>query len=221
MRTNGHRPRVASCGRRWREVLVCLSVIGLPGLCLAQVAQSSVNWKPDYAFGDADGRENDYARVTLTAGTNAVRANDGVELTVRFQAKRQIMAVNPWCVPLLDKPFRVALFDADKNYLGDVGQGWGGSRRGERVTDVVCIPQNGIIETKFRVVPDASLFFVTRKKKAGRYYVQLIYDHDFSRSMRGYFYYPPYFSDDELYELITPNAKDTLRSNIVEIDVVD
>ena len=112
------------------------------------------------------------------------------------------------------------MFTAGKAYLG-AGNGHFGSQRRETITDVVTIPSNGLIEAKIKFGVGSVRWLTTSEAVVGKFHLQLIYDRDFSKMMAGLQAFPPYFSEDELFKMVTAYKPDTLRSNMIEIEIVE
>jgi hypothetical protein len=120
---------------------------------------------------------------------------------------------------LLRQPGKLAIYDADKKYIGDLIDFEVGSRRGENHSDWVYFAQGTQISSKIRFkagyVPLTKYGLLGELLPSGRYYVQLIlYKAFFSDN-------PNNLGDDKPSSNKKFDKSEAIRSNAIEIQIVN
>jgi hypothetical protein len=162
---------------------------------------------------------------TISLKTQKVVTGEPFELEVRFWSGGGVYFYNPFFNSLIPPPARLAIFGADKVYIGDMLHRDGGSRRLPAPPDWTIIPGNCYVGTTLKMqaghVPGTQYAYRGNELPAGKYYLQMIYHGRFASA-------PPV---TDAGPDITPEnlAKwkqlftegDLFRSNIVELELVE
>jgi hypothetical protein len=190
-------------------------------------------------------------RATIAISSREVRAGDSMTVEVRFENHGcQQQFFNPFFQSLIPMPARLAVFDSERRYVGDLLWFSGGSQRSLSREDWVTIPHRGSIGCVVVVrFVDASKYPLSglRKMSSGRYCLQMIFHSRFASEPKWKrMTVPdaarlnlPMLSDDQFEELRTRLAwfpsqqfdlaawsdrykdDDLFRSNVIEIRFTD
>lgn len=148
------------------------------------------------------------------ATLNAALVGERIKVNVRFEASGLDMEIfNPFFNQLSVMPAELAVFDSNKQYLGDLLQRNVGSFRGPTADEWINIRGGGSVGVTFDT--DTTLHF--KPLRPGKYYLQLIYKGIFlSQSPARNGIIAPEAFHRWMVEYDKP---DLFRSNVVELEL--
>lgn len=159
--------------------------------------------------------EGTYAgHARLSVNSFRHRATNHIEVEIQFHATGGALKVfNPFFDDLSIQPASLALFDAQKNYMGDLLVRQSGSHRGPHADEWMTIPKAGYVGVSKQV----AAVIGNQPLRPGKYFLQLIYSRLFwstSPARNGI------ISNEDLARWIKDHAGDDyFRSNSVEFEI--
>jgi len=126
---------------------------------------------------------------------------------------------NPFFNRLIDLPAQLAIFDSQKEYIGNLLYWEGGSRRTPGRNDWTFI-WNGFVGTNIErmagYVPGTNYGSTGSLLPPGTYYIQMIYYGVFLRP-----YHEELKYEQQIDEWKASDKKELFRSNVINVDLVD
>jgi hypothetical protein len=164
-------------------------------------------------------------RATIVLGSDKVTVGDAFTLDVRYDSRRLCTVYNPFFHPLVEPPAALAIFDQEKQYLGDLTLRDAGSYRPPSFLEWVQVGERAYAGCTLKFVaghvPNSPFNRAETRLPPGKYYLQMIYRHWFATSPPARAANGTQIDPDALMHWRRSGVKlDLFRSNIVEIELL-
>lgn len=192
-----------------KNIKFIFTLLAILACSAAYAQQAKVEFKDDI-------KSNfDQGRAVISIATPVIERGEKFQLDVRFTSEGwggtffNVFLLNPGA----GLPASLAMFDEKKNYLGNLLEWNGGSRRNMTPDDWFRVPSGAYVGTT--VNQRAGLFgFRVEPLPAGTYYLQMIYNKSFTA--------PRPDNDEEMGRFYKEwDRSELFRSNVLKIELVD
>jgi hypothetical protein len=161
---------------------------------------------------------NDMGRAELRLESVKLRRGEHYVAEYTFYVTNCSYCVyNPFFTGLIPEPGQLAIYDADKQYVGEWKYG-AFSQRSPGATDFVFLGAGSHIGTKIGFMagylPEGQFIFKGNLLPAGKYYMQMIL-------YRAFLTHPGYLNDEKIDFCKTFDRSVLCRSNVIEIELID
>jgi len=199
---------------RWFVFISLLVVVS--GLFGVDSSQSAEAGKPDIQYKEGYNLNigSFGGHAALTTDKTTVKLGETFTVDIRFFSESPGDYYNTYFNGLIPVPAKLAIFDSDKKYLGDLIEFIGGSRRRASSHDWTYIPSQCYVGTFLHpfiagYIPSQSRY----KLPDGDYYLQMIYNKTFILPRPADTDHVAVWSDKRL-------DRELFRSNVVKVRFV-